>query len=296
MVAFDETDRITAFHSKNRPADNKHENFVNTAAYCLNRGILEHISDEPEDFGLTVFPRVVAAGGHLHAYRTAEFIKDVGTLKWLREIEAKILSGEVSSRNRENAQLVVFLDRDGVLIKEAGDACTAEALTLLPGTGEAVKRLQEAGYLVILVTNQPGIAKGFIDWSDVHAVHAEIDDQLAHSGAFLTDKYVCPHHLETGFPGERTELKIDCDCRKPKPGLLLRAGDHYNIDFGRSFMVGDRTVDAAAAIAAGCRPLMVATGLADQDGKYDVGEVAMFADLSAAARYICALGAKGNAS
>ena len=141
-----------------------------------------------------------------------------------------------------------------------GDAVTSRDLVLVPGAGEAVRRLQEAGYLVIMVTNQPGIAKGFIDWDDVHTVHAEIDDQLARSGAFLTDKYVCPHHPQAGFAGERAELKIACDCRKPRPGLLLRARDDYNIDLARSFMVGDRTVDAAAAIAAGCAPLMVRTG------------------------------------
>ena len=93
---------------------------MNAAAYCLGRDILAHVSEEPEDFGLAVFPRVVAAGGHLQAYRTAEFIKDVGTLQRLKDTETKILSGEVGARNRENAQLVVFVDRDGVLIYEAG--------------------------------------------------------------------------------------------------------------------------------------------------------------------------------
>ncbi|PTW55725.1 D,D-heptose 1,7-bisphosphate phosphatase [Breoghania corrubedonensis] len=289
LVSFDQADRITAFHSKNRPADDRHENYVNAAAYCLSRDILDHISDEPEDFGLAVFPRIIAGGGHLQAYRTAEFIKDVGTLQRLRETEAKIVSGEVRSRNRENAQLVVFIDRDGVLIEEAGDALTAHDLALLPGVGEAVRLLQQAGYLVIMATNQPGIAKGFIDWDDVNAVHAEIDDRLARSGAFLTDKYVCPHHPHAGFPGERAELKVACDCRKPLPGLLLRARDHYNIDLERSFMVGDRSVDAAAAIAAGCTPLMVRTGFGGRDGICAVGDIPLFDDLPAAARHICAL-------
>ncbi|MEI2384536.1 HAD-IIIA family hydrolase [Breoghania sp. JC706] len=288
LVSFDERDRVTAFHSKTRPADDKHENFVNAAAYCLSRGVLDHISDEPEDFGLVTFPRIVSAGGHLQAYRTAEFIKDVGTLQRLKETEAKIDSGEVRSRNRENAQFVVFLDRDGVLIEEAGDALAPENIALVPGAGEAVKQLQEAGFLVILATNQPGIAKGFIDWDDVHAVHAEIDDRLARSGAFLTDKYVCPHHPQAGFEGERAELKIACDCRKPHPGLLLRARDHYNIDMGRSFMIGDRTVDTAAALAAGCTPLMVRTGFGGRDGICDVGDVPLFEDLPAAVRHICA--------
>lgn len=260
LVEVDERGMIHRFHPKPRPAGGAYENLVNAALYVVRPELLRHVGDGPEDLARDVFPRLLERGGRLRAYKTADYLKDVGTPERLAAVAALIREGRLAGLSRRCPRPAVFLDRDGVVIEERGDAVRSEDAELLPRTAAAVRRLNDAGFLVFLVTNQPGIAKGKIDWTDVRGVHAKIDTALATVGAKIDDKFVCPHHPEAGWPGERRELKILCDCRKPAPALLLRAATAYNIDLARSYLVGDRRVDTAAAIAAGVTPILVRTG------------------------------------
>ncbi len=156
-------------------------------------------------------------------------------------------------------QPAIFLDRDGTLNYDYGWIATPDKMELLPGAGEAVLAINRAGYLAVLVTNQPVIARGECTADELNAIHAKLQALLAESGAHLDGIYYCPHHPDKGFAGERTELKIPCNCRKPGPGLLEEAARDLNIDVSRSWMIGDSERDLGAAAAFGIRAVLVAS-------------------------------------
>jgi len=144
-----------------------------------------------------------------------------------------------------------FLDRDGVLNRDQGYVWRREDFHWLPGAQCAVKRLNEAGYLVFVVSNQAGVAHGLYRPEDVEALHRWVNGELGRGGAHIDAFYYCPHHPSEG----QGAYRVACDCRKPAPGMLLRAMREWPIDRGLSFMIGDKDIDMAAASAAGVRGL-----------------------------------------
>jgi D-glycero-D-manno-heptose 1,7-bisphosphate phosphatase len=150
----------------------------------------------------------------------------------------------------------VFIDRDGTLTDEVGYVNHPKRLRLLPRSGAAVRRLNEAGVAAVVVTNQAGIARGYFSEDVLHAVNAELHAQLARAGARLDGLYICTHHPTEGEP----PFRLRCDCRKPKPGLLLRAAHELDLDLGRSVMVSDKASDLEVAPPVGARSVLVLTG------------------------------------
>lgn len=191
--------------------------------------------------------------GRIFAYDTPEYIKDMGTPDRYYEVEKDIQTGKVKARNLSRMQKAVFLDRDGTLNKYVGFLTSAEQFELLPGAAEAVKMINKSGYLAIVVTNQPVIARGDCSWDELQRIHDKMETELGKKGAFLDGIYICPHHKDKGFEGERIEYKFDCDCRKPKTGLFLQAARDFNIDLGQSIMIGDSDRDVEAGRNAGCK-------------------------------------------
>ena len=155
-----------------------------------------------------------------------------------------------------NLRPAVFLDRDGVLIEDAHYVGTPARTRLLPGAAEAVAALNRAGWAVVVVTNQAGVARGYFPAAAVEAVHAFLAEQLAGYGARIDGFYFCPHHPE----GDVAEYRARCECRKPAPGMLRAAAADLGLDPARSWMVGDRETDLEAGAAAGCRTVLVRTG------------------------------------
>lgn len=191
--------------------------------------------------------------GCIYAYDTPEYIKDMGTPDRFYEVEEDIKSGKVKSRNLRNKQKAVFLDRDGTINKYVGFLTKPEQFELIPGVAEAIKKINKSGYLAIVVTNQPVIARGDCTWDELQEIHNKMETELGKEGAFVDAIYICPHHKDKGFEGERLEYKLDCECRKPKPGLLLQAAKDFNIDLSRSIIIGDSENDVQAGNIAGCR-------------------------------------------
>ncbi len=151
----------------------------------------------------------------------------------------------------------VFLDRDGVLVEDIHLLTHADQLRLLPGVPGGLVRLHEAGFLLVVVSNQPVVARGLCSEADIIRIHAALDDRLVAEGGCRIDRCsFCPHHPDANVP----EYRIACDCRKPKPGMLLDAAAELGIDVSASFMIGDRLTDVAAGVAAGCRTVWVQTG------------------------------------
>ena len=156
----------------------------------------------------------------------------------------------------------VFLDRDGTVNEEVGYLSDLGQLKLLPGAAEAIRRLNAAGFKVVLVTNQSGVARGYFPESFVQETHDRLERMLAVAGARLDGIYYCPHHPHAGI----LHYTVTCDCRKPGTGLLDRAARELSIDVSRSFMVGDKWSDVELGQRAGTRSILVRTGFAPDDG------------------------------
>lgn len=176
-----------------------------------------------------------------------------------------------------------FLDRDGVLIEEEHYLSNPDQVRLYPGAAGALRGLRAAGFLVVVVTNQSGVARGYYPEEAIAAIHRRIDEILARENAAVDAYYHCPHHPG----GEIDAYTTDCHCRKPAPGMLLRAADDLNIDLSASFMVGDKLSDIGAARAAGCRDaFLVRTGHGAQEAGMADGCCRVFDDIAAAAEYM----------
>ena len=191
--------------------------------------------------------------GKIFTYDTPEYIKDMGTPDRFYETEKDIQKGLVHARNLKNKQKAVFLDRDGTINKMVGFVTKPEQFELIPSVAEAIRLINKSGYLAIVVTNQPVIARGDCTFEELQTIHDKMETELGKEGAFVDAIYVCPHHTDKGFSGERPEYKCNCDCRKPKPGLLLQAAEDFNIDLSQSYMIGDSERDLEAGKNAGVK-------------------------------------------
>lgn len=156
----------------------------------------------------------------------------------------------------------VFLDRDGTVSEEVGYVNHVGRFRLIPRAAQGIRCINESDYLAVLVTNQAGVARGYFKESLVIAVHERLEELLAENGAHLDGIYYCPHHPTAGEPPYRQ----DCDCRKPKPGMVLAAQRDLNIDVAQSFMVGDKHSDITFAQSVGMQGVLVKTG-------YGLGEI-----------------------
>ncbi len=191
--------------------------------------------------------------GKIYAYETSEYIKDMGTPERLVEVENDLLSGKIAAHNLSVKQKAVFLDRDGTINKTSGFLTDINDFELIEGAAEAIRQINKSGYLVVVVTNQPVIARGDCSFEQLQEIHNKMETLLGKEGAFIDGLFLCPHHTDKGFEGERIEYKLDCECRKPKAGLFVQAQKALNIDLSQSYMVGDSAIDIKAAENAGCK-------------------------------------------
>jgi histidinol-phosphate phosphatase family protein len=288
LVALDETSRITRIFPYPHPEGAEYQNLVNAALYLIRRKALLPWSEAapPLDFAKDLFPRMLARGQTLYGYRSPEYIKDIGSPERLDKAEADLRSGRVQRACLSAAQAAVLLDRDGTLNKEVGFLSEPEALELLPGASAAVRRLNRAGLLSVVVTNQAVVARGECDEAGLNAIHNRMETLLGREGAYLDRIYACIHHPHKGFPGERPELKIECDCRKPGVGLVDQAVADLHIDRRRSWFVGDRTGDVLCGRRAGLRSVLLRTGVSGEDGKFRVTPDYEFADIEQTVHFI----------
>ena len=203
--------------------------------------------------------------GKMFCYDSPEYVKDMGTPERFEQVCRDFSSGLVQGKNLKHKQKAVFLDRDGTLNKYVGFLRNIDDFELIDGVAEAVTKINASGYLAIVVTNQPVIARGEMTVPQLKEIHNKMETLLGGEGAYLDGLYYCPHHPHKGYDGEVPELKIECECRKPKPGMLLKAADEYNIDLGNSWMVGDGENDVKAGKAAGCKTALIGDGDFGQD-------------------------------
>ncbi len=177
------------------------------------------------------------------ALRNKGYVRDVGTLERLKKIKDMSSFPEISIGKRP----ALFLDRDGVLNRHAGHITSIEQIQIFPKIISLISRFNEAGYLVIVLTNQPIIAHGKLDFEGLNAIHTSIDFELSRHHAYIDQYYICPHHPDSGYRGEVKHLKKTCDCRKPKTGLLVQCLADFDIDLTSSIFIGDTWRDEELA-------------------------------------------------
>lgn len=260
--------RVTEWVSKSVPRLADLRNLVNAGLYILSADALPEGEPVRRDLDKELIMPLVQSGG-VYAYRSSEYVKDMGTLERLDSVTRDVEAGVCAARMLSRPQRAIFLDRDGVLNEYCGFIHTPEQVKLTEGAAEAVAMINASPFLAICVTNQPVIARGEVTLEMLDRIHGRMDMLLAEHGAFLDDLFFCPHHPDCGFPGEAVKYKIECNCRKPKSGLLLQAAECYNIDLKASYMIGDMTADIAAGAMAGCKTIGVRTGCGLMDGKYE---------------------------
>jgi D,D-heptose 1,7-bisphosphate phosphatase len=258
LIISDSRDRVIRWLNK-EDTRGYYKNRVNSGVHILSRGLLSAASpreDKKVDLDREILKPLVEEG-NIFAYHTPEYIKDIGTPERYKLVSQDLEKGLVNRRNLSVKQRAVFLDRDGTINKFNGFVTKPEGFILIEGAAEAIMHINRLGYLAIVITNQPVIARGEASLEDLEMIHNKMETELGKVGAYIDDIFFCPHHPDKGFPGERPEYKIDCDCRKPKPGLIFKAAEKYNIDLSQSFMVGDDKRDTEAGLAAGCRPVLL---------------------------------------
>jgi D-glycero-D-manno-heptose 1,7-bisphosphate phosphatase len=163
---------------------------------------------------------------------------------------------EESSKDKSQTRTAVFIDRDGTLNEDIGYVSRPEELVLYPWAAEAVRLMNAAELLAVVITNQSGIARGLYNEKTLAAIHSRMIEELARQGAQIDAVYYCPHHPEIGS----RRYRLHCNCRKPQPGLLKSAAREHNIDLTRSFVIGDKASDIKLAENTGARAALVLTG------------------------------------
>ena len=267
IIIADNEKCVTGWLHKEEPRQ-WYKNRVNAGLHMLSPDILElpvfrklHKVDLDRD----VLKPLIANRG-LVVYDSPEYVKDMGTPERYYEVAEDIREGRVKTKNLSRTQKAVFLDRDGTLNKYVGFLKDIDELELLTGAAEAIRRINHSGYLAIVVTNQPVVARGEVTLEELERIHQKLETLLGAEGAYLDAIYYCPHHPDKGFEGEVSYLKTECNCRKPKPGMLLQAAKEYHIDLAESWMIGDSPNDMLAGEQAGCRTILLS------DGKGHLGE------------------------
>ena len=262
LIVSDLSGQVTDWIDKNREKGVYH-NSVNAGIHVFSHEVLKCFSDvQYLDLDVDII-RPFIKSGKVYAYTTPEYIHDMGTPVRYFQVCKDYDSGIIAAKNLLRPQKAVFLDRDGTLNIYKGFISNPENIELIPGAAEAVKILNILGYIVIVVTNQPVIARGECSWEGLKKIHNTLETLLGEHGAYVNAIYVCPHHPDSGFSGEVKQYKIECNCRKPKPGLLLKAAEDFNINMSSSWMIGDSENDIKAGKAACCRSILIG-----KEGKY----------------------------
>lgn len=248
-----------------------YKNRVNAGLHVINPTVLdmsgvdsEKVGEKNSETGMIVkvdldrqILKPLSGTGKMFCYDSPEYVKDMGTPERFHAVVEDYAAGIVQAKNLKNKQKAIFIDRDGTINKYVGFLRTVNEFELIDGVAEAIKKINDSGYIIVVVTNQPVIARGEVTYEQLYEIHDKMETELGRLGCYVDSIYFCPHHPHKGYKGEIVELKIDCECRKPKPGMLIKAAKDLNIALEESWMIGDSMSDIKAGIEVGCRTILI---------------------------------------
>ncbi len=260
LILADENGAVEQWLTKEDVRPEYYRNRVNAGLHVLSPKVLDaEITTAKVDLDRQLL-KPLAGTGKMFCYDSPEYVKDMGTPERYEAVCRDFEEGKVQARNLRNPQKAVFLDRDGTINRYVGFLRKEEEFELLPDVSKAIGKINASGYLAVIVTNQPVIARGEVTVPMLQRIHNKMETLLGYEGVYVDAIYYCPHHPHKGYAGEVAELKFDCSCRKPKPGMLIQAAQELNIDLAQSWMVGDSENDILAGIAAGCKTALISDG------------------------------------
>ena len=266
IVIADSSGEVIDWLAKEDKRPEFYKNRVNAGLHVIDPKVLDMSGIDKDTVGPDfkvdldrMILKPLCGTGKMFCYDSPEYVKDMGTPERYSQVSRDFASGVVEAKNLSHKQKALFLDRDGTINKYVGFLRDINEFELLDGVSDAIKDINASGYLAVVVTNQPVIARGEVTVPELDAIHNKLETLLGNDGAYIDGLYYCPHHPDKGFVGEIPELKIDCECRKPKPGMLIKAADDLNIDLGSSWMIGDGKNDIEAGRNAGCKTVYLGT-------------------------------------
>lgn len=262
---------VTSFdHKTNDRTKYYYKNLVNAGIMIFSPKVFEYLKEEKKYSYEKDIVEPLIKDGKVLSYKSSEYAKDMGTVERYAKVQEDFNKGLCEQKNLTKKQKTIFLDRDGTINKYVGFLRNIEDFELLPNVSEAIKMINDSGYLAIVITNQPVIARGEVTIEKLDMIHKKMETLLGKDGAYIDDLYYCPHHPDKGYAGEVPELKIKCNCRKPNIGLITQAVKEHNIDLENSIIIGDSTLDIKLAENTGMESILLETGQAGLDGKYEV--------------------------
>ncbi len=278
LIIADNEGQVEKWLTKEDVRPKWYANRVNAGLHVLDKSVIDNVNIDADKVGTigqdgkTIkvdldrdILKPLSGTGQMYCYDSPEYVKDMGTPDRFEKVCKDFVEGRVTSKNLKNKQKAIFLDRDGTINKYVGFLRNIEEFELLDGVAEAIRKINESGYLAIVVSNQPVIARGEVTVEQLDEIHKKMMTLLGNEGAYVDAIYYCPHHPDSGYDGEIKELKIKCKCRKPEPGMLYQAQEDYNIDLSQSWMVGDSSNDIEAGKRAGVSTCLLGDECFGQD-------------------------------
>lgn len=258
LIICDDNNRVVKIDKKNNVRNFYYKNNVNAGFFIVNANTLAYFDvlkkvNMEGDF----INQLINDNKNVFVYHSTEYIKDVGTPKRYYGALEDIKNGLVDSKNLENKQKAIFLDRDGTINKYNGFITKPEALQLIDDASKAISMINNSKYLAIIISNQPVVARGECTFAQENEIMNKLETDLGKEGAYVDAIYYCPHHPHKGYEGEVKELKIVCDCRKPSIGLINKAVQEYNLDLKDCYIIGDTNIDIMTGINAGIPQIRV---------------------------------------
>lgn len=255
-------------------------NLTMAGIFIVRSNLIKKIpKNKKQDFSKDFLKNCLKKKVRIYSYKSREYCKDLGTSKRYLKVLDDFKEGIHKKLRFKNKLKAVFIDRDGVINVDQGPQKYSDPTNFLSGVLTALRKLQKMKYLKILITNQPAVAKGFITIKGLQKSFKKLETTLANNSFFFDGIYYCPHHPQSGFKGENKKFKINCSCRKPKPGLILKAAKDLNIDLKKSFFIGDKIVDYRAARSANVKPIILNKlhkKIVDYKFKHDLKEAINF--------------------
>ena len=261
LIISDNNNKILGFDKKTNIRNYYYHNLANAGFFILNENCLQYFQElKKVNMEHDFITELINSGKNVYSYYSSEYIRDVGTPERFEKATQDLLNGKINARNFKNKQKAIFIDRDGVINKYKGFINKQEDLQIFDFVYQAVKKINESEYLAIIVSNQPVLARGECSEQELDEIFKKMETLLGLKGVYFDAIYYCPHHPHKGYEGEVPELKIECDCRKPKIGMLLKAKEKFNLDFDKCWIIGDTNLDIETGNNAKIKTIRVMSG------------------------------------